>query len=197
MDASLVMRDRETDSWWSIMTSDAIGGKMEGADLVELPYGEKSTWKDWVARYPDTRVLSVGGVEHIERNPYDNYFSSDETFRDLKITDHRLEPKEAIFTFWVGDQPWAVPHAAYEGGRLFEVEGLDGKLVLLYRTPGASLFESTKAYLVAAEQAAGADAAELVARAKTTASDGIETFTGFDTFWYSWIAVNEGSKLLQ
>ena len=23
------MRDRETDSWWSIMTSDAIGGELE------------------------------------------------------------------------------------------------------------------------------------------------------------------------
>ena len=30
MDASLVMRDRETDSWWSIMTSDAIGGELDG-----------------------------------------------------------------------------------------------------------------------------------------------------------------------
>jgi hypothetical protein len=59
------------------------------------------------------------------------------------------------------------------------------------------VFESTKAYLIAAEQAADADAAELVARAKTATSDGIEAFTGFDTFWYNWIAVNEGSKLLQ
>ena len=41
MSASLVMRDRETDSWWSIMTSDAIGGQLDGADLEELPYGEK------------------------------------------------------------------------------------------------------------------------------------------------------------
>jgi len=178
------------------MTSDAIGGKMEGADLVELPYGEKSTWQDWVARYPETRVLSVGGVEHVERNPYDNYFSSDETFGDLKITDHRLEPKEPIFTFWVDDQPWAAPHVAYEGGRLFEVEGLDGSLVLLYRTPGASLFESTKAYLVAADQAVDTEPAEILARAEAGGSEDIETFTGFDTFWYNWIAVNEDSRLL-
>ena len=31
-------------------------------------------------------------------------------------------------------------------------------------------------------------------RPQATAS---KTFTGFDTFWYNWIAVNEGSKLLQ
>ena len=33
LDASLVMRDRETDSWWSIMTSDAIGGDLGVAAL--------------------------------------------------------------------------------------------------------------------------------------------------------------------
>lgn len=57
-DASLVMRDRETDSWWSIVTSTAIGGPMAGARLVELPYGERTTWGDWVARHPTSLVLS-------------------------------------------------------------------------------------------------------------------------------------------
>jgi hypothetical protein len=43
MQATLVLRDRETDSWWSIMTSDAIGGELDGTDLEELPFGEKTT----------------------------------------------------------------------------------------------------------------------------------------------------------
>ena len=145
LDASLVMRDRETDSWWSIMTSDAIGGKLKGTELEELPYGEKTTWKDWVTRYPQTRVLSVAGVEHVEESPYDNYFSSAETFRNLEIADRRLAPKEPVFTFWIADQPWAVPHTLYEGGRLFELEGVAGKRLLLYRSPEASVFESTRA----------------------------------------------------
>ena len=45
LSASLVMRDRQTDSWWSIMTSKAIGGPLEGTALPELPVGEKTTWK--------------------------------------------------------------------------------------------------------------------------------------------------------
>ena len=53
--ATLVMRDRETDSWWSIMTSNAIGGELEGAELVELPVGEKTTWGAWRARHPALR----------------------------------------------------------------------------------------------------------------------------------------------
>ncbi len=64
MKASLVMRDRETDSWWSIMTSSAIGGALQGTELDELPIGEKTTWADWRRRYPATLVLSVDGGQH-------------------------------------------------------------------------------------------------------------------------------------
>ena len=90
MDASLIMRDRETDSWWSIMTSDSIGGPLDGADLEELPYSEKATWGEWKAKHPDTVILSVNGVEHELNNPYDNYLESEGTFRDLEISDKRL-----------------------------------------------------------------------------------------------------------
>ena len=93
LDASLVMRDRETDSWWSIMSSTSIGGDLDETRLKELPVGRKSTWKDWVEAHPDTVVLSIRGHEHVENNPYDNYFSSEETFRGLVIEDTRLAPK--------------------------------------------------------------------------------------------------------
>jgi len=50
MHAALVMRDKETDTYWSIMTGDAIAGDLRGTPLEELPLGEKAQWKDWVAR---------------------------------------------------------------------------------------------------------------------------------------------------
>ena len=40
------MRDRETDSWWSIMTGEAIGGELQGAPLDELTNWEKARWGD-------------------------------------------------------------------------------------------------------------------------------------------------------
>jgi hypothetical protein len=54
--SALVMQDKETDSYWSIMTGDS---------LAELPLGVKSQWKDWVASHPDTVVLSVEGADEI------------------------------------------------------------------------------------------------------------------------------------
>jgi len=197
MDASLVMRDRETDSWWSIMTSNAIGGDLDGADLVELPEGEKTTWKDWRQRHPDTLVLSIDGEEHVDDNPYDNYFDSDETFRGLQIDDKRLEPKAPIYTFWFHGEPYAVPHRAFKGGRLFAVDGLDGRQLLLYRTKKGPIFESTRAYLVSEEKASGRKAKDLVALVDSGNGEGIELLPGFDTFWYNWVAVNEDTHLIR
>jgi hypothetical protein len=190
--ASLVMRDRETDSWWSIMTSRAIGGEMNGADLVELPYGEKTTWGEWRTRYPDSLVLSVDGREHEAHNPYDDYFAGEQTFRGLEITDRRLPAKEPIFSFFLDGQPYAVPHAALEGRRLFELTG--GVTLLFSRQPGAELFASTRAWKVPAEVDAALPALPL--------DDGLEgagfvPLGGIDTFWYTWAAVNEGTKILR
>ncbi len=193
--ASLIMRDRETDSWWSIMTSSAIGGELDGSELVELPISEKATWADWSGRYPDTLVLSVDGVEHEPENHYDNYFASGDTFRDLVVDDDRLEPKTPIYSFFLGDQPIAVPHSAFEGGRLFALEG--GRKVFLHRAPGSPMFASSRAWLLEPPALSGIENPVEILRLLT--EDGGQSATeigGFDTFWYNWAAIHESSELL-
>ena len=198
MDASLVMRDRETDSWWSIMTSDAIGGELDGTDLVELPRGEKVIWKDWRQRHPDTLVLSVDGEEHVDNNPYDNYFASEGTFRDLEIDDHRLAPKDSIYSFWWGGEPYAVPQAAFAGGKVLEVEGWGDQRLFLYRGKKAAIFESTQAWVVPATLADQAKKSkDLLALLTSGDAVGAERLTGFDTFWYNWVSVNENTHLVK
>ncbi len=198
MDASLVMRDRETDSWWSIMTSDAIGGELDGTDLVELPQGEKATWKNWRQRHPNTLVLSVDGAEHIDNNPYDNYFASEGTFRDLKIDDQRLAPKDSIYSFWWGDEPYAVPHTAFAGGAVLEVEGWGDKRLLLYRGKKASIFESTQGWIVPTSLVAESKKTkDLLACVRAGDAVGAKQLTGFDTFWYNWVSVNEDTHLVR
>lgn len=196
MNASLVMRDRETDSWWSIMTSTAIGGELDGAELDELPVGEKTTWKDWKERYPSTLVLSVDGHEHRVNNPYDNYFASDKTFGDLEISDDRLEPKTPVFSFWMEGRTYAAPHSSFEGGRLFDLPGDSTRKVFLYRSTGASLFASTRAWTVDSDYATATGLEGLVTAAPGSGVSGL-ALDGFDTFWYSWISVNSDSVLLR
>ena len=59
MNASLVMQDKQTDTYWSIMSGKVEAGELGGTALVELPVGEKMSWAEWVAKHPDTLVLSV------------------------------------------------------------------------------------------------------------------------------------------
>lgn len=196
-DASLVMRDRETDSWWSIMAGEAIGGDLKGAPLRELPHGEKTTWGDWVERHPETRVLSVDGQEHMQINHYERYFASDGTFRGLEVDDARLNPKEPIFSFRVGGRPHAVPHSAFEGGACFDVPALGEDKLILFREPDASIFAGTKAWIVPDSLA---EACTQEGRPDPTLLEehpDLEVQTGFDTYWYVWIAANEDSVLLR
>jgi hypothetical protein len=196
LDASLVMRDRETDSWWSIMTSDAIGGDLGGAKLVVLPAGEKATWKDWRKRHPDTLVLSVEGEEHVDNNPYDNYFTSEGTFRDLEVEDDRLEPKDHIYTFWYNEEPWAISHKAFKGGAVLDADGFNGKRLFLYRSKKGPMYESSRAYLIEESLASAHKPKELLELAESGA-EGVENLPGFDTFWYTWVAVNENTRLIR
>jgi hypothetical protein len=189
--ASLVMRDRETDSWWSIMTSEAIAGELAGAEMVELPYGEKATWGEWRARHPDSLVLSVEGRQHETSNPYDEYFANDRTFRGLEIGDERLAAKEPIFSFYLEGKPYVVPHSAVEGRRLFEV---DGVRLLFFRQPGAEMFASTRAWRV---PVGAGGAVEALPPDEELAAAGFSPLGGIDTFWYNWAAVNEDSAILR
>ncbi len=195
LQASLVMRDRETDSWWSILGSRAIGGALAGTPLDQLPVGEKTTWADWVKRHPDTLVLSVGGVEHPARDPYRSYFSSAETFRSAPVADRRLHPKEPVFAFRHAGQAYAAPFRALAGGATFRLE--DGSLVLLYRDPGAALFASTRGYLLRADQVDRIrDIARLLAEVESSPAEPARRLEGLDTFWYTWVGVHPGSRLL-
>jgi hypothetical protein len=195
LSASLVMRDRQTDSWWSIMTSEAIGGPLEGTKLPELPVGEKTTWGAWRTKHPGTLALSVEGAEHVASSPYDSYFGSEKTFRNLETADDRLPAKEPVFAFRADGKPWAAPHAAFAGGKVFDLPGRKDKL-LLHRDAGAAVYASTQAWWVKPETAKGKTADELTSAAQAGAA-GFEPVEGFDTFWYTWVGVNEGTGVLR
>ena len=141
-------------------------------------------------------MLSVGGEEHVESNPYDRYFSSDSTFRDAEVGDDRLPAKEPIFAFQLGDVAWAVPHRAFAGGALFDLPGRDSEL-LLFRKRGVSIYASTEAWLVAPAAAGERRRVRRLLEAARAGETGFEPLDGFDTFWYTWVGVHRDSKILR
>lgn len=201
--SALVMRDRETGSYWPILTGAAAAGKLKGTPLEELPVGVKTTWKDWVRQHPDTVALSVGGAEHVSNNPYDQYFASDSGFREASAKDKRLPTKEPVWAFEMDGRRFAVPFRAFEGGAVFHV---GEQWVFLYRPKGASLYASTRALAAEGrirrteggwvhEPSGGRFDPSRGSFVGATAGD-VRTVPGFDTFWYVWSLTHPETEIL-
>ncbi len=200
---SLVMRDKETDSYWSLMSGEALAGELKGTRLVELPVGVKTQWKDWVAEHPGTLVLSVDGVEHEEINRYEEYFSSDEGFRGSTAEDDRLPTKAPIYSFQLDGRPYAVPFSAIESGAAFRA---GDEWIFAYRPPGAAILHSTVAFRSSGDGFERRDGAwhhlpsgarfDPAASAFADGAQGVSPLNGFDTFWFNWSMNHPDSVIL-
>jgi len=89
--SDILFFDRESESLWSQLERKAISGKLVGTELEQL-YLEHTTWANWKAQYPQTKVLSEqqGFTRNYRRDPYSGYETSSQLF--FKTT--RSAPKE-------------------------------------------------------------------------------------------------------
>lgn len=201
--SALVMRDKETGSYWPILTGEAASGKLKGTRLLELPVGVKVQWKDWLRAHPDTLVLSVAGAEHVENNPYDQYFASDSGYRETAAKDKRLPTKEPIWAFDLSGRRFAVPFRAFEDGGAFRA---GEEWIFLHRPKGAAVYFSTRAFASGTpfvrrdgtwfHESSGArfDAAQ--GNFVEGSSSDPRPLRGFDTFWYMWSLTHPDTVVL-
>ncbi|MBO1318143.1 DUF3179 domain-containing protein [Acanthopleuribacter pedis] len=203
---ALVMMDDQTDSFWAVISSEAVGGPMQGRGLIELPISQKTRWDAWLEKYPATMLLQVDGKVHSADNPYDNYFHNDKPFRPVKDPDKRLPLKEPVYGFKLDGTVFALRHKTLAGGWV----GKAGKVaVVLFRHDDDVVYRSTRAYrLVVQGQAVqlkkeGVDwvSPQYGALDPTTGrfADGktvLAPLGGMDTFWYIWSEYHKGVTLL-
>jgi hypothetical protein len=187
INASLVMQDRETDSYWAIMRGESVQGELAGAPLKEIAQNRKMRWGEWRQLHPGTLVLSVDGKEDSEEN-YGEYFASQQGFRELSAVDSRLPTKAPIFAFRLNEQPYAVPYQSMRGGKTYQLANTE---LFFYRSPGDGLHDSTRAFIGPAgnckfEPGQGDFVGEECPR----------PLVGFDTFWYNWSLNNPDTRLL-
>lgn len=200
--ASLVMQDKETDSYWSIMSGDSIAGRFRGTALRELPAGRKMQWKDWVAEHPDTLVLSVEGKEHGDYG-YENYFDSEDGFRGMEATDKRLKTKQSVYSFQMDGKAYAVPFEAYQEGEIFQAGGTS---LFFYRPTDVAIFYSTHAFTSPGgfekredrfiDKASGARFDPQAGSFTGGKGEGPARLQGFDTFWYNWSLIHPDTEVL-
>lgn len=202
VNASLVMRDKETGSLWPILRGRAETGPLAGTALEELAAGEKTRWDEWVRRHPDTVVLSVRGHEHLRENAYADYFSSPSGFSRIEARDRRLETKEPVRAFEIAGRPFAVPLRDAERGAAFVAAG---RHVFLHRPAGAPVFLSTRAFVsdgpfalrdgtwVHEPSGAVFDEERCVFEPSPPA---VRPLPGFDTYWYVWSLTHPQTEVL-
>ena len=112
---SLVMQDRESDTWWSQVTGRAIHGKNRGAQLVKLE-SVQTTWGEWFAAHPDTTVLAK--TEQVTSSHYQKYFDNPERmglFRAQWLTE-KMPGKTLVYGAAVGPHAVAVTEEALARG---------------------------------------------------------------------------------
>ncbi len=96
--SDVLLYDRQSESLWSQIKSEAISGKHVGRKLTRLPLTH-TTWQDWQQQHPDTLVLSTdtGYSRDYSRDPYDGYERSRATY--FQVTHEappNYHPKERV-----------------------------------------------------------------------------------------------------
>ncbi|WP_200861599.1 DUF3179 domain-containing protein [Methylohalobius crimeensis] len=107
---NLVMYDRTTESLWSQLMSRSIDGPMKGRRLESLPLSYTS-WAEWRARHPDTRVLSTdtGYRRDYGRDPYAGHARSARVPFPLSHYDDRYHPKALVLGVALNGETKAYP----------------------------------------------------------------------------------------
>jgi hypothetical protein len=200
INGSPILRDKETRSYWSLMSGEAVGGPLKGTKLKQLPIARRVLWREWLGAHPETRVLSVSGTTHWYSGAYHDYFASDGGFAGLTAEDRRLATKAPVYAFRMHAGAHAVPHDAIEGGRVFDIEG---STVFFYRDPKSAPFKSTVAFSGSRFLLVKGTWIETASKCRFSKSKGIfeglrcpRQLEGFDTFWYSWSLSNPKTALL-
>ncbi len=97
--SDVLLYDKNTESLWSQIMGVAISGALVGEQLKPIPISH-TTWRDWLAQHPDTRVLSTetGHARDYARNPYAGYEQSRQLYFGVNNkAPENYHPKEQVF----------------------------------------------------------------------------------------------------
>lgn len=109
-----LMYDKATNSLWNQFTGKPVAGDLVGSDIeLKVRPVAITTWQKWLARHPDTTVLSLDtgfDRDYTPGRPYASYFNSPDLMFPAQINDTRLEPKDYVFALRLGtaEKAWSL-----------------------------------------------------------------------------------------
>lgn len=128
--SDVLLYDRQTQSLWSQLLSQAISGPHKGRRLTALPVLH-TTWQDWRSRHPDTRVLSTetGFRRDYRSSPYAAYLESPQIMFPVTAVSRRYHPKEEVLGLEVGGVFKAYPFIELEKSPASFTDSVDGHMI--------------------------------------------------------------------
>jgi hypothetical protein len=171
--SNLVMYDRKTESYWSQVLGKAIVGDATDTELDILPY-DISTFGDWRKAFPKGDVLSkdTGALRFYGRDPYGDYYTSDDLFFDVNNKDDdRLDPKEFVLGIVVNNKAKAyLPSSVKKKGTVVDTfEGITITAKYNKKLDAVQLYKANQGRQ--------------------------ERINPFSTFWFAWAAVHPETEL--
>jgi hypothetical protein len=158
--SNLVMYDRQTETYWSQATGQAILGELVGMQLDFIP-AQVVSWGDWRAAYPGGRVLSqdTGWDRPYGQNPYRGYDSpnNDQPFLFVGTPDPRLEAMTRVLGVSAGRAAMAFPYdelqaTAMDGSAVAQTQVGGQPVVAFWKEGTASALDQPE---IAASQLVG------------------------------------------
>jgi len=126
-ESSKLMFDEETRSLWPTLEGRPAVGPLAGSRFeLELAPVVTTTWGEWRAEHPETRVLSLDTGhrrDYSEGAAYRDYFASEGLMFEVSRRDARLKLKDEVLVVRLaGKRPLAVAARLLERRPLFEIE---------------------------------------------------------------------------
>lgn len=113
-----LMYDQKTHSLWNQFNGKPVVGPLVNSEIeLEVLPLATTTWGDWLAQHPDTKVLSLDTGfqrDYIPGLPYGAYFASEELMFPAYVDDQTLQKKEQVFGLRISGSQKAWPLKLFE-----------------------------------------------------------------------------------
>jgi hypothetical protein len=172
--SDVLLYDRNTDSLWSQIMGESVAGKLVGEKLNPIPISH-TTWRDWLARHPETRVLSTetGYFRDYDSNPYQGYEQSRQLFFSVNNrAPDNYHPKEQVIGLEIDGVYKAYPFVELEKN-------------------GKSRFEDTVNGITVTIDWDSVNQSVVLSN-----SDGVK-IAGIQGFWFAWFAFHPETLVFQ
>ncbi|MEM6930308.1 MAG: DUF3179 domain-containing protein [Myxococcota bacterium] len=202
-----LMFDRATQSLWTTLGGYPVAGPLADQDLGLPMYSVvTTTWKDWRARHPESRVLSLrtGHVrDYREGAAYRDYFATDALMFTVPAVDGRLDNKAEVLALRRGDDRLAIA-ARFLKRRPVHHDTLDGARVVVLTDKGGANRVYAAGDVTFRHFDGKTTATDTSGTAWTLAEDGLlsgarrlERLPSHRAFWFGWHAAFPETRLVK